>query len=141
MNMNTQEKAELMRILIQKKELLSKMLEMTMQIKTELQQDRIDAFARAIGGRQTLITQIDALTRAEHDFNADDDLEVVALKKEIRGIVGQTLWQDEENTALAQDKLQKYREQIRHLNQTKKGVGHYARPIEPEDAFFVDANK
>lgn len=139
--MNEHEKAELTRILVQKKDLLGKMLQMTADIKAELQQDRIEAFADAIDVRQKIIAQIDALTKAEQKFGTGDDIEVMSLKKEIRDIVAQTLKQDEENTELAQQKLQMYREQIRHLNQTKKSVGGYTRPMDKEDAFFVDANK
>ena len=139
--MKEQEKAELVRILGQKKDLLGKMMQMTANIRTELQQDRIEAFAEAINVRQKLIAQIDILTKAEQAFSLGDDIEVMTLKKEIRDIVAQTLKQDEENTVLAQQKLQKYRDQIRHLNQTKKSVGGYTRPMDKEDAFFVDANK
>ena len=139
--MKAQEKAELIRILSQKKYLLEEMMQMTAKIKTELQQDKIEAFAESVNIRQKLITQIDMLTKAEQAAGIEDDIEVMALKKEIRGIVATTLKQDQENTELAQQKLQKYRDQIRHLNQTKKSVGGYSRPINQEDAFFVDANK
>ena len=136
-----QQKAELVRILIQKKDLLGKMLMMTDNIRTELQRDRIEAFAEAIGVRQKLIAQIDTLTKAEQAFGPGDDIEVMSIKKEIRAIVAQTLKQDEENTALAQQKLQMYKDQIRHLNQTKKSVGGYTRSMNNEDSYFVDANK
>ena len=141
MIMNTQNKEELKSILLQKKELLGKMLNMTIQIKAELQQDNIEAFAEAIKNRQMIIAGIDELTKAEHALGTEDDIEILALKKEIRDIVAQTLQQDEENTTLAHDNLQLYKDQIKHLNQTKKGVGHYANQAEGQDAFFVDANK
>ena len=139
--MTGQEKTELIGILNQKKDLLGKMLLMTDNIKSELQQDRIEAFAEAINGRQKLIAQIDTLTKEEQAFGSGDDIEVMSLKKEIRAIVAQTLKQDEENTILAQQKLQVYRDQIRNLNQTKRSVGGYTRAISSEDAYFVDANK
>ncbi len=139
--MTGQEKTELARILIQKKDLLGKMLLMTDNIRSELQQDRIEAFAEVINVRQKLIAEIDKLTRAEQAFGPGEDLEVSSLKKEIRAIVAQTLKQDEENTALAKQKLQMYRDQIRQLNQTKKSVEGYTRPMNNEDAYFVDANK
>ena len=139
--MTGQEKTELIKILIQKKNLLGKMLMMTDNIKSELQQDSIEAFAEAIDNRQKLIAQIDSLSRLEQAYSVADDIEVMSLKKEIRAIVAQTLKQDEENTALAQQKLQMYRDQIRNLNQSKKSVGGYTRPMNKEDAYFVDANK
>jgi predicted transcriptional regulator len=139
--MNAHEKAELIKVLNQKKGLLDKMMQMTAKIRTELEQDRIEAFAEAIHVRQKIITQIDSLTKAEQAFSVGDDIEVMTLKKEIRDIVASTLKQDEENTSLAQQKLQKYRDQIRHLNQTKKSVGGYTQPMNKEEAFFVDANK
>jgi hypothetical protein len=139
--MKAQEKAELMRILGQKKDMLASMLGLTQRIKAELQQDRIDAFAEAIKARQELIARIDTLTRAEHGISAGDDIEVMTEKKGIRDIVARTLMLDEENTALAQEKLQTYRDQIRHLNQTRKSVGGYTRPMNQDNAYFVDANK
>ncbi len=141
MMMKQQDKSELMSVLGQKKELLEKMMNMTAQIKTELQQDKIDAFAEGINTRQTIIAAIDELTRAEHGFETADDIEILALKKEIRGIIARTLQLDEENTTLAHEKLQLYKDQIKHLNQAKKGVDHYTNPTESQDAFFVDASK
>jgi len=66
---------------------------------------------------------------------------VLGAKKAVRDIVAKTLKLDEENTSMAQEKLQTYRDQIRHLNQTKKGVGSYTRPMNQDDAFYIDANK
>jgi flagellar protein FliS len=139
--MKTQEKTELMRILGLKKDMLTRMLGLTQQIRDELLYDRIEAFDEAIKARQALIGQIDALTRAEHNISADDDIGVIAAKRAVRDIVAKTLKLDEENTALAQQKLESYRSQIRQMNQTKKGVGTYARPMNQENAYFVDANK
>jgi hypothetical protein len=139
--MRVQEKADLMNILDQKKALLVRMLELTQKINKELQQDRIEAFGESIKARQTLISQVDELTRAEHGISAGDDIEVMGTKKAIRDIVAETLKLDEENTNLAQQKLQTYRDQIRQLNQTKKGVGGYTRPMSQGSAFYVDANK
>ncbi len=136
-----QEKAELTRVLVQKKELLKKMLLLTTDIRADLEQDRIEAFADAIGLRQQIIVQVDSLTKEEQAFSAEEDIEIMMLKKEIRGIVAQTLQQDEENTALAQQKLEKYRDQIKKLNQSKKSVGGYTRPVGNEAAYFVDSNK
>jgi hypothetical protein len=138
--MNMQDKTELMRILGQKKDLLTQMLGLTQQIKDELLQDRIEEFEATVKARQSLILQIDALTGAERAFSAEGDAAVLAAKKDIRGIVAQMLELDEKNTALAQQKLESYRNQIRHLNQTRKGVGTYTRPMNQDNAYFIDAN-
>lgn len=135
-----QDNTELMRILGQKKDLLTQMLGLTQQIKDELLKDRIEAFEEVVKARQSLILQIDALTGAERAFSADSDAAVLAAKKDIRGIVAQMLELDEKNTALAQQKLESYRSQIRHLNQTKKGVGTYTRSMNQDNAYFIDAN-
>ena len=138
--MNTQDKTELTRILVQKKDLLTQMLGLTKQIETELLQNRIEAFQEVIKARQSLIAQIDALTEAERAFSADGDAAVLAAKQDIRSIMAQMLELDEKNTALAQQKLDSYRARIRRLNQTKKGVGTYTRPINQDNAYFIDAN-
>jgi hypothetical protein len=132
-----------MRILGLKKDMLTQMLGLTQRIKDELLFDRIEAFDKAIKARQTLISQIDALTRAEHNISicTNDDTAVLAAKRAVREIVAKTLKLDEENTVLAQQKLESYRTQIRQMNQTKKGVGTYARATSQEEAYFVDANK
>lgn len=140
--MNAQQKTALMNTLNQKKGLLEKMLTLTCQIKAELQRNSIDAFAEALKNREAIVSKIDVLTKAEHEWPAaTDDIEVLGMKKEIRGIISRTLKQDEENMTLAQELIQKYRNQIKHLNETKKGVGRYTQPFENKDAFFVDANK
>ena len=138
--MNTQDKTELTRILVRKKDLLTQMLGLTRQIETELLQDRIDAFQEVINARQSLIAQVDALTGAERAFDADADAAVLAAKHDIRSLVSQMLELDAKNTALAQQKLESLRAQIRRLNQTKKGVGTYSRPMSPDNAYFIDAN-
>jgi predicted transcriptional regulator len=138
--MNTQDKTELMRILVQKKDLLTQMLGLTKQIESELLQDRIEAFQEVVNARQSLISQVDALNEAERTFNADGDAAVLAAKQDIRSIVAQMLELDKKNTALARQKLDSYRAQIRRLNQTKKGVGAYTRPMNQDNAYFIDAN-
>ncbi len=139
--MNEQERQNLIGVLEQKREWLQKMLEVTRQFEKQLLSDDVDAFAEGLKKREDMIAKIDAFVRIQRNMPSEDDHEIARLKESTRQIIREILKADEKNSALAADKINLYREQIRNLNQQKKGVSSYTKAYPQNDAVFFDSKK
>ncbi len=134
------EQGNLLSILEQKKEWLTKMLDITRQFKALLEADRIDEFENGIKSRETIIAKIDGLINIERKFGNKNSADIVILKKQTQEIIQQILEVDKENTELATKKIKWYKEQIKSINESKKGTSSYSKSMQ-ENAFYVDAKK
>ena len=139
--MNTQERENLLGILAQKKELLTKMRDVTKQFGTLLEHDEVDAFANGLSEREDIIKKIDVFTKMERQMPRFEDNQVEGLKNQSRDIIREILKIDEQNAQLAQKKIQQYRVQIKNLNQQKKGIGQYTKAYKKNEAFYFDEKK
>lgn len=135
------EQNSLAAVLQQKKEWLSQMLNITKQFYSLLEADRIDDFASGLKNREALIAKIDALTEKEKQLKSQESTNTEVLKQQTQGLIRDILSLDKKNTDLAAEKLSQYREQIKKVGQTKKGINQYSETNKKEDAFFIDAKK
>lgn len=135
------EQNSLAAVLIQKKEWLSQMLSLTKQFYALLEADQIDEFASALKSREALIGKIDALTKQERQLDAFGNADTNKLKQQTQDMIRDILSLDKKNADLASEKLMRYREQIKNVSQSKKGIDNYAKTGQSEDAYFVDAKK
>ena len=132
---------DLSSLLRQKKELLEKMLELTQQFTLLLEQDRVDDFAEGLKNRETIIQKVDSLAKMEKRFRLPDETDPDGLIKQTQNIIREILKLDAKNAALAAEKINGYKQQIKSLNEKKKGIGNYAKTGQDDDAFYVDAKK
>ncbi|MFA5675709.1 MAG: hypothetical protein WDA65_04220 [Christensenellales bacterium] len=134
------EQGDLLSILEQKKEWLTKMLDITRQFKVMLEADRIDEFEDGLKNREIMIAKIDGLTNIERKISTKSGADTVIIKKQTQEIIKEILKVDKENTELATKKIKWYKEQIKSINDRKKGMGSYSQD-QRGDAFYVDAKK
>lgn len=139
--MNPKDGGQLLAILEQKKEWLTKMQNLTEQCGIQLQNDDIDAFSKSLEAREGIISKIDAFSQMEKQMPPVKDNQIVVLKQEIRGIIHKIMQLDEHNTELAQSKIELYKEELKNLNQKKKGIGTYKNAYLKSDAFYFDEKK
>ena len=139
--MNKQDRDNLLGVLEQKKEWLSKMRDMTEQLAALLGDDDVDAFSDGLEQREDIISKIDAFTRMERQMPDVEDEQVELLKQQTRDIIREIMKMDEQNAALAQEKIEQYRVQIKNMNQQKIGIGQYARAYQANEAFYFDEKK
>ena len=139
--MNEQERQNLIGVLEQKKDWLQKMLQVTKQFEKQLLSDDVDAFAEGLKKREDMIAKIDAFVRIQRNMPTLDDPQIAQLKESTRNIIREILRADEKNSALAADKINHYKEQIRNLNQQKKGMGSYSKAYQENDAVYFDSKK
>lgn len=137
--MDTQQD-NLLSILEQKKEWLIKMLDITRQFKDMLEADRIDEFENGLKSREVMIAKIDGLTGIERKIGTNGSADTAVLKKQTQEIIREILEVDKENTDLATKKIKWYKEQIKKINDSKKGAGNYSKN-QQSDAYYVDAKK
>ncbi len=139
--MSTRDRENLLGLLEQKKELLTKMRDITKEFAELLEADDVDAFVDGLQQREDIIKKIDAFTKIERQMSEIEDEQVKLLKQQSRDIIQEILKIDEQNTALAQNKIDQYRVQIRSLNQQKKGIGQYQKANKMNEAFYFDEQK
>ncbi len=139
--MNTKDRDILLSILEKKNEWLTKMRDVTKTFTALLDKDDVDAFADGLRQREEIIKTIDALTKIEKQIKGIDTEQAELLKQQSREMMREILTLDEQNTALAQEKIGQYKEQIRSLNQQKKGIGQYARIYKKNEAYYFDQKK
>ena len=132
---------QLLGVLAQKKEWLMKMHELTEQCGVMLENDDIDAFSKSLEAREGIIAKIDAFSKMEKQMTAVKDAQIVVLKQEIRGIIHKIIQLDERNADLAKSKIELYKEEIKNLNQKKKGIGTYKNAYLKNDAYYFDEKK
>ncbi len=132
---------QLLLILKQKKEWLTKMRDLTEQCGVQLENDDIDAFSKSLEAREGIISKIDAFSKMEKQMPDVKDAQIVVLKQEIRGIILKIIQLDEHNTDLAQSKIELYKEELKNLNRKKKGIGTYKSAYLKNDAFYFDEKK
>lgn len=134
------EHGDLLSVLEQKKEWLLKMLNITRQFKVMLEADHIDEFENGLKSREKMIAKIDGLTSIEREFGTDSSVDIVVIKKQTQEIIREILQADKENTELATKKIKWYKEQIKKINDRKKGSSSYSNNVQG-NAFYVDAKK
>lgn len=139
--MDTQGHNDLGALLQQKKEWLERMLDITRRFGALLLADKIDEFADGLKSREAIIARIDAITRMERQLEPGDGADTEKLKKQTQELIRDILRIDADNAALAKEKVKRYREQIKSINDSKKGLGNYAKAPGNDDAFYVDAKK
>jgi hypothetical protein len=139
--MSTRDRENLLGLLGQKKELLTKMRDVTKQFGTLLENDDVDTFADGLQQREDIISKIDAFTRMERQMPKIEDEQVESLKQQSRDIIHEILKIDEQNKVLAQKKIEQYRVQVRSLNQQRKGIGQYSKAYQKNEAFYFDEKK
>ena len=132
---------ELRGVLEQKKEWLLKMHDLTEQCGLMLQSDDVDAFSASIEAREGIISKIDAFSKMEKQLPDSDDAQILVLKQEIRGIILKIMQLDEQNALLAQSKIERYKAELKDLNQSKKGISMYKNAYLKNDAYYFDEKK
>ena len=139
--MSLSDKDQLLGILQLKKEWLTKMREMTEQSGILLKNDDVDAFSQSLEEREGIIGKIDAFSKMEKQVPDTHDAQILVLKQEIRGIIQEIIRLDEQNEALARQKIELYKVDLKNLNQKKKGIGKYKNAYQKNDAFYFDEKK
>ena len=139
--MNKRNRENLLGLLEQKKELLTKMRDVTKHFGTWLENDDVDTFVDGLQQREDIIKKIDAFTKMERQMPEVEDEQVRSLKQQSRDIIQEIMKFDEQNAALAKNKIDQYKVQIRSLNQQKKGIGQYERASKMNEAFYFDEKK
>ncbi len=136
--MDTQDQKAL---LLLKKEWLEKMLSLTQQFSRLLEADRIEEFAQGLKSREVIIAKIDELAKKERKQKSRRDEETDALFSQTQDLIRAIMKLDAMNADLAEKKINLYKQQIKSLNEGKKGIGNYAKSGKSDDAFYVDAKK
>lgn len=139
--MSKRDHENLLGLLEQKKELLTKMRDVTKRFGTWLENDDVDTFVDGLQQRDDIIKKIDAFTKMERQMPEVEDEQVRSLKQQSRDIIQEIMKFDEQNAALAKNKIDQYKVQIRSLNQQKKGIGQYERANKMNEAFYFDEKK
>lgn len=139
--MNAKECDNLLAVLQQKKQWLDKMLAVTQQLMGYIEADRIDEFAAGLKNREQIISKIDAFARMERQFADQSNAETDAIKTQTQAVIHQILQLDAQNAKLAGEKIALYKQQIKSINESKKGVDNYARPYPSDDAFYIDTKE
>ena len=124
-----------------KKEWLTKMRELTEQCGVLIKNDDVDAFSQSLEEREGIIGKIDAFSKTEMQIPDTHDAQIVVLKQEIRGIIQEIIRLDEQNEALAREKIELYKADLKNLNQKKEGIGKYKNAYQKNDAFYFDEKK
>lgn len=127
-------------MLTEKKKLLIQLQDMDKAIKSLLLEDNIDALNEKLEYRRKKIIELEELGK---EYSKDDLLQCnnQDLIKEIELILSDIQKTDKENRDLAKDTLDRYRGQIRSLNESKKRMGSYTQAEIYSDGYFVDAKK
>lgn len=120
-----------------KKKLLLQLLELDKAIRCLISEENIDELSVKLEQRQDLIQRLEELSK-NSGVAEPIDSNVIS---EIDAIVSEVKKSDKENKLLAHNMLDKYRGQIRNLNQSKKKLGSYTQVGENSDGYFVDAKK
>ena len=109
-------------------------------IKSLLLEDNIDALNEKLEYRRKKIIELEELG---NEYSKDDLLKCndQDLIKDIELILSDIQKTDKKNRDLAKDTLDKYRGQIRSLNESKKRMGSYTQADIYSDGYFVDAKK
>lgn len=139
--MKPQDRENLLGVLEQKKEWLTKMREITKQCGIMLNNDEVDAFSKSLEAREGIIGRIDAFSRIEKQMKVADDAQIKVLKQQIRDIIFEIIQLDERNASLAQTKIELYKAQLKSLNQKKKGIGKYTKAYQKDEAYYFDKKK
>lgn len=139
--MSTRDRENLLGLLEQKKELLTKMRDVTKRFAALLENDEVETFSDGLQQREDIIKKIDAFTKMERHMPEIEDEQVASLKQQCRELIREMLKIDEQNSQLAQKKIEQYRVQIKSLNQQKKGIGQYANAYKKNEAFYFDEKK
>ncbi len=139
--MSLTDRDQLLGILQLKKEWLTKMRELTEQSGNLLKNDDVDAFSKSLEEREGIIGKIDAFSKMEKQIPDTHDAQILVLKQEIRGIIQEIIRLDEQNEALARQKIELYKVDLKNLNQKKKGIGKYKNAYQKNDAFYFDEKK
>lgn len=139
--MSTRDRENLLGLLEQKKELLTKMRDVTKHFAALLENDEVETFADGLQQREDMIKKIDAFTKMERQMPEIEDEQMASLKQQCRELIREMLSIDEQNAQLAQTKIEQYRSQIRNLNQQRKGIGQYSNVYKKNEAFYFDEKK
>ena len=139
--MNAKECDNLLAVLQQKKQWLDKMLAVTQQLKGYIEADRIDEFASGLKNREQIISKIDAFARMERQFADQSNAASDEIKAQTQAVIRQILKLDAQNAKLAGEKIALYKQQIKSINESKKGVDNYVKPYPTDDAFFIDTKE
>lgn len=139
--MSQADRDQLQDILEQKKVWLIKMRDITRQCADMLEKDDIDAFSGSLEAREGIISKIDAFSKKEKQISAADDAQILVLKQDIRGIIQEIIQIDEQITAQANSRIEFYKDELKNLNQKKKGIGKYINAYQKTDAYYFDEKK
>lgn len=139
--MSTQDHENLLGILKEKNEWLTKMRDITKQCGILLNDDEVDAFSKSLAAREGMISKIDAFTKMEKKMTSVDDVQVVVLKQQTRDIIHEIMQLDEQNAAMAEKKIDVYKAHLKSLNQHKKGLGEYTKAYQKSQAYYFDKKK
>ncbi len=139
--MSLSDRDQLVGILQLKKEWLTKMRELTEQCGVLIKNDDVVAFSQTLEEREGIIGKIDAFSKTEKQIPDTHDAQIVVLKQEIRGIIQEIIRLDEQNEALAREKIELYKADLKNLNQKKEGIGKYKNAYQKNDAFYFDEKK
>lgn len=124
-------------MLITKKKLLLQLLELDKSIRYLITEENIDELSQKIEQRQDIIERLKELGK-KSDVSEQLDSNVI---NDIDLLISEVKKSDTESKLLADSMLEKYREQIRSLNESKKKMGSYTQAETYSDGFFVDAKK
>lgn len=124
-------------MLCTKKKLLLQLLELDKSIRCLISEENIDELSVKLEQRKDIIEQLEELD-GNPCIDEPTDSNVIS---EIDSIIFEVKKSDKENKLLADNMLDKYRGQIRSLNQSKKKIGSYTQAGENSDGYFVDAKK
>ena len=143
--MSTPLSSEYVRLLGLKKDLLNQILESLGRSADLLREDDMDAFDAEMAACQEITVKVDelgvTLDRIREHGAPDTREEAVELIDNINGIIRQIDLRQKECNEVAEQKLYTYKQQIKAIRHTKKGIEGYASQFQKRDAFFVDAKK
>lgn len=142
--MNEKEYSDPIKVLKLKRDLLLSMFGIMEKNNDLINQDRIDEFQIQTQKTQEIIQKVDELNLllAKMSQQQKDSLSgqnAVGLKNDIKDILKKIINMNKKNNAVAKEKVESYKNQIKNLNQTKKGMA-YAKD-KSHNAVFVDAKK
>lgn len=120
-----------------KKKLLLQLLELDKSIRCLISEENIEELSLKLEQRQEIIKRLEELSK-NSDIAEPTDSNLIS---EIDAIISKVKKSDKENKLLADNMLDKYRGQIRSLNQSKKKLSSYTQADENGDGYFVDAKK
>lgn len=136
---------EYMRLLGQKKDLLSKLLESLRRSAYLLGEDDMDAFDAELAACEEITAKVDelvpALDRIREQASCSGLPQAAALEGDIQDIGEQIGLAQKECSDVAERKLYGYGQQIKAIRHTQKGIEGYSNPYKKRDAVFIDAKK